>query len=699
MMTSNTLAQITEHDCNITCKDEAIQRKANFKRAIQLDISEGSGKMVYSMVSGKQIKTLQEVPYEIHCQGMLTRLAKGNIIIQLQSDVTFMQQCSAMYGPHEIFIVSQHGRRVTITTKEGPLPTCSVLKQIRHAITADEIASQFEEYWSPIWLRETREEEDSPDAWEDFLQTLDNIPIPDYHLEVDVDSFQVWKDTIRNLKNGKAPGIDFWRAEEIKALPDNAVCDLKDIFSQKIWQRGMPPKMMIARTVLLAKNDNPKNIADGRPITILATLARLASKLLADQILTQLARNLPWQISGGLPQRGSKDLMMQQQYAIEQAVTQKSELCGYTLDLSKAFNKIPRFPLKAIFRRFRVPNIVIRYWFESLKNLIRFPQIKGALGKGIAASSGVPEGDSGSVVGMILVSATYYYMLCSPVLVPYAYADNWSWMTTCQRAQFMALQKVLNLIASLRMQIDHGKSWSWGTTKAMRAACHALNCLFPDGTVDIPVLETAKDLGYQMHYNQHITLGTLSDRIKTGIKRCVRLRWIPMSMEQKARIIQTSVWPHALYGAENQLVGKNHFRDLRRAACTALMGDHKQASSIISCSALFQGLQDPLLFVIIQSLRSIRRIYSLNPQLAKDIYDFGKSFQGRTPFGPCGSLKKYLHKIGWSMNDHGYLVGPKGLSCHLFSASSQELTHIFRDGWAYHCYDLLKHRKGVPEAY
>ena len=66
-----------------------------------------------------------------------------------------------------------------------------------------------------------------------FLQTLDNIPIPDYHLEVDVDSFQVWKDTIRNLKNGKAPGIDFWRAEEIKALPDNAVCDLKDIFSQK----------------------------------------------------------------------------------------------------------------------------------------------------------------------------------------------------------------------------------------------------------------------------------------------------------------------------------------------------------------------------------------------------------------------------------------------------------------------------------
>ena len=172
----------------------------------------------------------------------------------------------------------------------------------------------------------------------------------------------------------------------------------------------MPPKMMVAKTVLLAKNDQPQSIADGRPITILATLTRLASKILADQLLRQLADRLPWQISGGLPQRGTKDLMMQQQYMIEQAVTQKSELCGYTLDLSKAFNKIPRYPLKAIFRRFRVPQVVIHYWFESLKHLVRYPHVKGTLGACVAASSGVPEGDSCSVLAMILMSSTYYFI-------------------------------------------------------------------------------------------------------------------------------------------------------------------------------------------------------------------------------------------------------------------------------------------------
>ena len=409
------LAQITEHDCNIACKDEAIQRKANFKRAIQLDISEGSGKMVYSMVRDKHIKTLQEVPFEIQCHGSLTRLVKGQINIQLQSDVFFSQQNHALFGDHEVFIVSQHGRVVTVTTQQGPLKAHSVLKQTRYALTADEISNQFHEYWTPIWLRESRLEEDTPDAWDDFLQMLDNIPIPEFHFSVDLESLQVWKDTIRHLKNGKAPGIDFWRPEELKLLPDNALCDLKNIFSKKIWQRGMPPKMMLAKTVLLAKNDQPQSIADGRPITILATLTRLASKILSDQLLRQLADRLPWQISGGLPQRGTKDLMMQQQYMIEQAVTQKSELCGYTLDLSKAFNKIPRYPLKAIFRRFRVPQVVIHYWFESLKHLVRYPHVKGTLGACVAASSGVPEGDSCSVLAMILMSSTYYFIFAKLV--------------------------------------------------------------------------------------------------------------------------------------------------------------------------------------------------------------------------------------------------------------------------------------------
>ena len=59
----------------------------------------------------------------------------------------------------------------------------------------------------------------------------------------------------------------------------------------------------------------------------------------------------------------------------------------------------------------------------------------------------------------------------------------------------------------------------------------------------------------------------------------------------------------------------------------------------------------------------------------------------------------YLRKIGWSMDDDGLLRGPKGFLCNLFNVSSQELCNIFKDSWTYFCYDLLKHRKGVPEVF
>ena len=204
-----------------------------------------------------------------------------------------------------------------------------------------------------------------------FLQILDDIPIPEFQLSVDLESLQVWKDTIRHLKNGKAPGIDFWRPEELKLLPDNALCDLKDIFSKKIWQRGMPPKMMVAKNCFVSQKwpatkycrwktyHNPK-----------ATLTRLASKILADQLLRQLADRLPLQISGGLPQRGTKDLMMQQQYVIEQAVGHKNPSCVATRSIClKPLIRFPDFLWRQFLDVLMCHRLSFIIGFESLNKL------------------------------------------------------------------------------------------------------------------------------------------------------------------------------------------------------------------------------------------------------------------------------------------------------------------------------------------
>lgn len=49
-----------------------------------------------------------------------------------------------------------------------------------------------------------------------------------------------------------------------------------------VWQSGLTTQLMQARTLLIAKKDNPTSISDGRPITILGYMARVTSKLIAD---------------------------------------------------------------------------------------------------------------------------------------------------------------------------------------------------------------------------------------------------------------------------------------------------------------------------------------------------------------------------------------------------------------------------------
>ena len=130
----------------------------------------------------------------------------------------------------------------------------------------------------------------------------------------------------------------------------------------------------------------------------------------------------------------------------------------------------------------------------------RYPQVQGCLGDPVESTWGLPEGDAMSVLSMVLLSATCYYKICSRRVQPYSYADNWSWVTVRERKQFKAMKCVLNFVAFLKMQIDHKKSWAWGTTKQFRDSCMDFELLFPDGLTSIVAKTSAEDVGYHLHY-------------------------------------------------------------------------------------------------------------------------------------------------------------------------------------------------------
>ena len=484
---------------------------------------------------------------------------------------------------------------VTIKNVQGALPGCADLIFESHAYTIEAMASEFQRYWAQFWLRDPEEDQHSDEPWADLFNDLDNsIPVQPM-LDLRFDDPQCLWNSIHRLKSHKAIGVDGWHSEELQRLTRSMVSDLAALFGA-IWHHGLTARQMQARTLLFAKRDNPTSISDGRPITILGYLARLASKMISDQILQQWAQSWPSEISGGLPQRSARDLVIMQQLQIEHAKTLHTAWGGWTMDLVKAFNLIPRRVVRYVFQILGIPPKVCDCWFLSLTRLTRVLQNGRKMSQPSPSTTGLPEGDSMSVVGMLALSFIYHTKLKSPKVFPYTYADNWSFMSTSEKQCFRSLQLILNLIHDLRMRIDFSKSWCWGTTKTFREFWTAASLLLMAPDFKFPIKSQVHDLGCTISYTDKVVLGPLRDKIDNAVAKCNRVRRLNLSLDDRAEMIQVAVWPAVFYGALGLTIGERHFATLRRAATNVLVGEHKHASSHIALQYLTDRVQDPLLY-------------------------------------------------------------------------------------------------------
>ena len=109
-------------------------------------------------------------------------------------------------------------------------------------------------------------------------------------------------------------------------------------------------------------------------------------------------------ISRLLQGRGPNDLVLIIQNTLEEAGTNSQPMNGFVLDLVKAFNTISRGRMQAVFDHLNLPRADTSAWLRSLQHLVRFPTFHGKLGDPVVSSTGLPEGDSMSVVGMLGLS-------------------------------------------------------------------------------------------------------------------------------------------------------------------------------------------------------------------------------------------------------------------------------------------------------
>ena len=108
---------------------------------------------------------------------------------------------------------------------------------------------------------------------------------------------------------------------------------------------------------------------------------------------------------------------------------------------------------------------------------------------------------------------------------------------------------------------------------------------------------------------------------------------------------------------------------------------------------LSSHIMDPMLYVIVAALCSIRRLFHNHRGVASEIWT--AVVRADPPKGPASALARHLNKVSWHPAPGGLVTLPSGHQLRLTEQSTTEIRDACRAAWSYHVHSQIGHRKGV----
>ena len=471
------------------------------------------------------------------------------------------------------------------------------------------------EFWNPIWNRDGQAASEDLEHWPAFRHLVAAVPAMD-PLDLDLTDVAVWRHAVNNLKASAAVGVCGWHNAELKALPDRALGDLARL-SGGHCAPTFPAHLLQAKVAAISKVPFPTSAAQARPITVLSCLYRLWGRVVCLQAIRCWSLSLPRPIMGFLKGRSAVDLSYWILQETESALCMGQDLSGVALDLRRAFNCIPRPPARHLLALLGLPVAVIQCWADSLPLIRRSFVISTHLSPGLNSTTGCPEGDPVSVLGMLALCYAFVHLV-QPFASPRCYADNWSWLSDLPEAHVPAMDTCVSFISSLSMEIDWSKSYFWATFRCTRTWWKRESQLFLPQGATLEVVSQIKELGAHFSFNRRTSLGHLLQQFQSAVDRLHRLFHEPSSVQTKCRLVQAGVWTHAFYGALATAPGLHRMQFLRANAARAIVGRHHTLSAHAALF-LLPAVQDPEVFLMCAQALQLRRTFACMPWVASEV--------------------------------------------------------------------------------
>lgn len=379
---------------------------------------------------------------------------------------------------------------------------------------------------------------------------------------------------IKRLKNRKAPGTNTISNEQIKYGGHTLIKEITKLFNKIIEEETIPNEWKTSITILIFKKGDKKNPANYRGISLLDTIMKLFTGIIADSICDLVPINEQQQ--GFRKKRSTTDAIYVIRQIIEKAIEFNNPVFMCFVDLIKAFDKIKLSDVTNILKEPNVPLKIIRL-IEEL-NIETFTKIRtgGKLTENIPVNTGVKQGDSLSptlfnlVMNKIIESVKFMegYKLGNHNFNIVCYADDAVLIADNEDNLQRTLHKFNNAAEEYNMTISVEK------TKCLTASKEPVRCKLEINRKIIEQTTTFNYLGvtvtsdriiHKEVQNQVKKAATVSGALRNIIWKNKYLR-----TECKTRIYKTCVRPILTYAIETRADNSKTKQSLRTSEMKVL---------------------------------------------------------------------------------------------------------------------------------
>ena len=205
----------------------------------------------------------------------------------------------------------------------------------------------------------------------------------------------------KSLNSGKSQGHDGLSSSLLKQIIYVIASPLAHIFNLSMSCGVCPKLLKIAKVIPIYKKDDPQQISNYRPISILPSISKILEKIIHNRLYTFVTtNNLLSPNQYGFRKNHSTDLAVVELYdKITNAMAEKQHVIGIFMDLSKAFDTLNHDILLYKLKTYGIRGTALSWFKDYLSNRQQFTSYNGVNSDFLTVKCGVPQG---SILGPLL---------------------------------------------------------------------------------------------------------------------------------------------------------------------------------------------------------------------------------------------------------------------------------------------------------